>query len=253
MELRRIILGAKKWSTRDALKRDWNENESDLLASVLAKEVRLFGGNTFANVFREDGPPYDEIVRDVADKFKANCSKKDPIESVECAIIAKVLRKAWPKMSEDERQALIAGAKLSGKAWMSGTSVLALMAVWQAGGFASYQILVIVTNWVVRQATGVGLATSGLSLATNAALTRIAGFLHPLLMSLSALVTAIQIAGPSYKVTTPAVVYIAYLRTTQAMIRCSKCETWLGPKVPKFCPECGAKIPKAKNGDLRLS
>lgn len=89
-------------------------------------------------------------------------------------LIKRVLGLAWDKMNEAERRALVASYKLSGKAWMGGGAAAAFQAAFIAGGFQSYMILVIMVNAVVRQAIGVGLVTSSLTLATNAALTRTA-------------------------------------------------------------------------------
>ncbi len=38
-------------------------------ADQIAHEIRLFGGNSIPNFFRDEGPPYKEIVQDVAKKL----------------------------------------------------------------------------------------------------------------------------------------------------------------------------------------
>ena len=47
---------------------------------VIESELRRFGGNTIANVFRGEGPPYDEIVRDVANKLDVDFEDSDSVE-----------------------------------------------------------------------------------------------------------------------------------------------------------------------------
>ncbi len=37
----------------------------------IAHHIRLFGGNTILNPFRGEGPPYQEIVQDVAKKLES--------------------------------------------------------------------------------------------------------------------------------------------------------------------------------------
>lgn len=239
-QLRDVVLSADKLSTDDLIKGNYTDPAID--GPYLGREIRKFGGNTFANVFRDDGPPYKEVVEDVADKigatYRAGCS----VEDVEEEVIKRVLGTAWDKMNEAERQALIASCKLSGKAWMGGGSAAALQAAFVAGGFQSYMILVIVVNAVVRQAIGVGLVASGLTLATNAALTRAASIVvGPIGWAITSLITAIQIAGPSYKVTIPSVVFIAYLRRKQAAVHCRKCKAILLSST-NFCPECGEEL-----------
>lgn len=237
------MLEADKLSTDDLIKGDYTDPALD--GPYLGREIRKFGGNTFANIFRDDGPPYKEVVEDVADKINATYRKGCSVEELESAVIVKVLGDAWEKMSEAERQALIGACKLSGKAWMAGGSAAALQAAFLAGGFQSYMILVIVVNAVVRQAIGVGLVSSGLALATNATLTRAAAVVvGPIGWAVTALITAIQIAGPSYKVTIPSVVYIAFLRQKQAAVQCGSCEAVIR-LAQNFCPECGAELPKS--------
>lgn len=242
-QLRDIVLEADKLSTDDQIKRDYTNPAVD--GPMLGREICKFGGNTLANIGRGgEGPRWREVVEDAADKTKADYRKGAIAAEMESAIVGKLAGDLWAKMSEAERQALIAEVKLTGKAWMSGGSAGAFQAAFQAGGFASYKILVIIVNGIVRQLIGAGLVTTGLSLATNAALTRIAGIvMGPLGWIVTGLLTAIQIAGPSYKVTVPCVIYVHYLRRKQAMVTCSnsECDARFDPG-PKFCGECGAPV-----------
>ena len=230
-QLRDIILRADKWSTDDSIKSESIRNMGPrIYGSVLANEIRKFGGNSIANKVRDwvdddPGVTYDVIVKDVADKVNASYRADASDEEIEGAIIAKLIGDIWDKLSEAERNALISECNPSGKAWMVGGSKAAIQTAFLSGGFESYKLLVIVVNAVVRQAVGVGLMSSGLSLATNAALTRTASIvLGPIGLVFTSIITAIQIAGPSYKVTVPSVLYIAYLRRKQAMAQW----TWRG-------------------------
>ena len=72
----------------------------------------------------------------------------------------------------------------------------------------SYQITLIVVNAVAKLLIGRGLSVAG-----NAALTRVmAAFAGPIGWVLTGLWTAIDIAGPAYRVTIPAVIQVAALR-----------------------------------------
>ena len=250
-QLRDIILSADKWSTDDSIQLDWS-NSPKVYGLLLANEICKFGGNSIANFARglldefDDGAPdYDVVVKDVADKLNAKYRADSSVEEIEDAIIVKVLGDAWDKMSEAERDALISECNPSGKAWMIGGSEAVIRAAFKAGGFQSYQFLVVVVNAVVKQAVGVGLMSSGLSLATNAALTRTAAILiGPIGWVFTGITTAIQIAGPSYKVTVPSVLYIAFLRRKQAAVQCSECDAiFMDAGNIKFCSECGAELP----------
>lgn len=205
---------------------------------LLAKEVRDFGGNTFANVFRGfEGPAYHEVVCDVAKSIKAPFSKDQDIATVEASILATILAKAFEKMTEDEKRVILEGIGKSNKSWMGGTSAMAFQALFRAGGFASYQIMLIVVNGVVRSAV-----SRGLSVAANAALTRAMSVaVGPIGWAVTALWTLIQVAGPSYKVTIPSVVYVAMLRAGQKAVECGNCGAVLNESF-QFCSECGNPI-----------
>ena len=87
-------------------------------------------------------------------------------------------------------------------------AIATLMAAWKSGGFKSYMLLVSVVNAVMKFLIG-----RGLSFAANATLTRIASIMTgPVGWALTALWTIVDIAGPAYRVTIPAVIQIAYIR-----------------------------------------
>ena len=70
-------------------------------------------------------------------------------------------------------------------------------------------------------------------------------FAGPLGLILTASWTIIDVAGPAYRVTIPATIYIASLRQAKLFEvthnKCPKCET-LNEQGAKFCQECGASI-----------
>ena len=206
-------------------------------ADLIAKEVRDFGGNTFVNVFRGEGPDYREIVCDVAKQLKAPFERHQEIETIEAAILGTILVKALEKMTEEEKQEVLGIVRKSNKNWTGGVSVLVLQNVFRAGGFASYQLMLIVVNAVVK-----GILGRGLSLAVNTALTRtMAIAVGPIGWAVSGLIAAIQFAGPSYKVTIPCVAYIAMLRQMQNVMKCEQCGTLQNENF-KHCSQCGARL-----------
>jgi len=72
----------------------------------------------------------------------------------------------------------------------------------------SYKIAVIVANTIANIILG-----RGLSLAANATLTRtISIFAGPIGWLITGALTAVDIAGPAYRVTIPAVIQVAFLR-----------------------------------------
>ncbi len=229
----------EKWSeelsTHDAYKEHHPDHSQ--YADLIAKEIRDYGGNSFANLFRGEGPSYKELVCDVASRLKAPFSGNQDIAEIENSILATVLETAWDKMTEEEKRPVLDVVKQPNKSWAGGASALAFQAIFRAGGFASYQLTLIVVNAVVK-----GLIGRGLSLAANAAMMRVASVVTgPVGLALTSLWTVVQLAGPSYKVTIPAVVYVAMLRAGQTSVQCSGCEAVLAAGF-KFCPECGTAI-----------
>ena len=76
------------------------------------------------------------------------------------------------------------------------------------GGFKSYQLTVIIVNAILKVLIGRGLSVAG-----NAVLTRTLSILTgPIGLAITGLWTAIDIAGPAYRITIPAVIQVAALR-----------------------------------------
>ncbi len=225
-------------SVQDAYKKHYPDHQS--YADLIAKELRDFGGNSIANVFRGEGPPYREIVCDVAKAIKAPFNRDSDVGRIEAAILATILSKAFEKMSDEEREALLQQVGRSNRSALAGGSAAAFLAIFNAGGFASYKLMLIVVNAVVKGAIG-----RGLPLVANAALTRAMGIATgPVGWALTTLITLIQIAGPSYKVTIPSVAYVAMLRmiqATQDQLECTECGTPVDGGFG-FCPSCGREI-----------
>lgn len=75
-------------------------------------------------------------------------------------------------------------------------------------GFAMYKIALIIANTIAKMLLG-----RGLSLAVNASLVRTIGaFAGPIGWVITGLWTLVDVAGPAYRVTIPAVIQVAFLR-----------------------------------------
>ena len=230
-------------SIQDAYKRHYPDHQK--YADLIAKEIRDFGGNSLANVVRGEGPAYHDIVCDVAKAIKAPFNKALPIDEIEASILATILSKAFEKMSEDEKMAVLDQVGKPNRSALAGGSIMVFQAIFKAGGFASYQLMLIVVNGVVRKVIELGLLKQGLPLVANAALSRVMNVATgPVGWALTSLLTLHQIAGPSYRVTIPSVVYIAMLRKSQSVVRCHGCDAVVDDTFA-FCPECGAEVSKS--------
>ena len=82
----------------------------------------------------------------------------------------------------------------------------AFQVVFQAGGFKSYQLTLIVVNAVMKALMGRGLA-----FAANATLARSMAILTgPIGWAITAAWTVIDVGGAAYRVTIPAVIQVAF-------------------------------------------
>lgn len=227
---------SEELTTHDAYKK--NHPDHTKYTDLIAKEIRDMGGNSFANIFRGSGPDYHEIVCDVADKIKAPYNKNKSITDIEDAILETILEKAISSMSESEREDLL--KEMGGKASLSkgGIATTTFITIFRAGGFYSYQLTLIIANQIARIVLG-----RGLMLATNAGIARTASILTgPIGWAITGVWTAIDIAGPAYKVTIPCVVHIAMLRKKLTSLNCIGCNATLPDTTMKFCPNCGQSI-----------
>lgn len=172
--------------------------------STIEKEFLDFGSHTFWT-----NKTYKEIVCDVAKKLNVNFNKEQKTSLIEERILEKVLIDTWDKMSEAEKQELANIAKDKyGNIDIKAEGTATLLAAFRAGGFYSYQLTLIIINTISKMVLG-----RGLSLATNAGIARALGILSgPLGMTLTALWTIIDLAGPAYRVTIPCVILIAGFR-----------------------------------------
>ncbi|MBW8067802.1 MAG: hypothetical protein GJU73_10210, partial [Ferrovum sp.] len=183
------------------------------------------------------GVSYDEIVRDVASKVGAKVTSTASCEDMENAIIAKIIEKAWDKMSPEDRKEMTEFMHIPAK---GPVTLAAVLAAAELGGFATFQLVASVANALAKQIIGRGLA-----FGANAGLMQGLGVLvGPVGWAVTALWLAADLAGPAYRVTVPCVIQIAYLRQTIAIKNFKICPQGHPQKDPnaKFCSTCGAPI-----------
>ena len=174
----------------------------------LVSEFRLFGGNSLVNIFRGEGPEYSEILRNVAKRNKVSFNDKATDEQLEQYLLQKLFNDSLTGASNEELKNMMKELGYPTTNFSRQAAIATLMAAWKSGGFKSYMLLVSVVNAVMKFLIG-----RGLSFAANATLTRIASIMTgPVGWALTALWTIVDIAGPAYRVTIPAVIQIAYIR-----------------------------------------
>ncbi|AKE08965.1 DUF3944 domain-containing protein [Serratia liquefaciens] len=177
----------------------------------IAAEIQCFGGNTVATMFRGGkGVEYREVLTDVCDKMKVNYNSKSSIENIEQCLMLKVLNDAFEKMSAEELKDF---AREIGVKNLDGLTAKGLVSAFQiifkAGGFKSYKLTLIIANAILKALIGRGLSFGG-----NILLTRSMAILTgPIGWALTALWTLIDAGGAAYRVTIPAVIQVAALRS----------------------------------------
>ena len=177
---------------------------------VIAGELQEFGGNSFANLFRRNGVKYDEVLSDVLDKIKVSYNKSSHIINKEDALIEKIFSDMLEDMPEEKKMELVKDMDLKVTGFGNQAIMAAVQAGIRAGGFLSYQITVIVANYIARLLLG-----RGLTLATNTALTKgLSLFIGPIGWAVTGVWTAFDIIGPAMRVTLTACVIVAFLRKT---------------------------------------
>ncbi|MFR8803402.1 MAG: DUF3944 domain-containing protein [Anaerovoracaceae bacterium] len=178
------------------------------LAPEMVDEFRRFGGNTFANIVRGEGPEYSEILRDVAKRQKVKIKSGDSDEVIERHLLEKMFDNISKTMTDEQLKEMMDQMGIHLKYYSREAAVAALQLAIREGGFACYKWLVVVANALAKFLTG-----RGLTIAANAALTKwLSVFAGPIGWAVTALWTVIDIAGPAYRVTIPAVIQIAYMR-----------------------------------------
>ncbi len=127
-------------------------------------------------------------------------------------MLAKLLKDSLEQMSKKDLEELRHELGMTNINKMIGENkqilIASVLTLFKMGGFKSYQLAVIVANAVAKTILG-----RGLSLAGNQVLTRTLSFLTgPVGWIITGVWTAIDIAGPAYRVTIPACIVVATLR-----------------------------------------
>lgn len=217
-------------------------------ADLIAKDLREFGGNTVATFFRGAGPDWRTVVRDVAGCLRVDPGPKAETAAIADAVLESVVAKRLGEMSDEDKQALLRALGRAGGDRLGGAELTAAaVALFREGGARSYALA---AGAVTGLAACVGLMPR---LALGAGAGRLVSLIAgPVGVGLTGLWAGFELAGPAYRVTVPAVAYLALLRRKYALppeppLRfCGGCGTAL-PAGAKFCPECGQGVGAEKS------
>lgn len=176
----------------------------------IAAEIQLFGGNSLMSLLKGGyGVEYKEILCDVCDRLDVNYNKFSSIERIEDSLQMKILQDALERMSPNEIKTLGTELGLDNISKLNSQTFTAIFqAIFTMGGFKSYQLTLKLVNLIWR-----AIAGKGLTFAANHTLTKTMSVLTgPIGLAITAIWTMVDIAGPAYRVTIPAVLQVAYLR-----------------------------------------
>ena len=184
--------------------------------NFIAAELQRFGGDTVVSIFRGGhGVIYWEILKDACGHLKVKIRDGEELSVVEGRVLIKVLESSLEKMTEEQRAEFVksaAGVFADGKFNPASATPAAILAAMQAsiamGGFAAFQVAAIAANAVSNFVLG-----RGLSFVANAGLMRFLGLIGgPIGIAISGILAVPMVSGPAFRVTVPAVIYVAYLR-----------------------------------------
>lgn len=177
---------------------------------LIAAEIQRFGANSFATALRGGkGVKYKKVLMDVCDKMKVNYNPDASVEKIENHMLMKVLIDEIENMSPEELKELSQSTGVTNIVNITPEVMLAVFqAIFHAGGYKSYHLSLILVNAFMNTLLG-----RSLSFPANLALTRtLAVLTGPIGWGMTGLWTTIDVAGPAYRVTIPAVIQIAVLR-----------------------------------------
>lgn len=187
----------------------FNHPHHRVYVNDIAAELQKFGANTLASKFRSGrGVLYEEIVRDVAKRLRVR--REGNTAEVEKRIVRKLAEKYWEGATPEQRTALLRQVGVRDLMLVTRPALpAAVISAIHLSGFAAYQLTVVIANAVAHVLLG-----HGLSLAVNAGLTKgVSVFAGPPGWCLVGFLTAQSIASEAYRVTIPAVVQVAMIRS----------------------------------------
>lgn len=242
-----IIVGKEfneRWTerlTKHSLYKQHFPNHREYV-EVIIDEIQRFGGNTIVNVFRRKGVAYREILCNICERMQIECSTRGvPTEDVEKHFLVGVLLKCLPNMSVVELEEIMQhlGLQLdcSKEEWeLSCNLEKVLLQSFKEDQFAYKiaQYMVIQQNKYIQEKVEEVIYRKDLQdkllgneEVSNKSSEQFLGFLRggikKLVMgdeayadgtkaAVAAATTMVLAPTPAYRVTIPAVFYIAFLR-----------------------------------------
>ncbi|GAA8931993.1 hypothetical protein SLK237_04060 [Helicobacter pylori] len=127
----------------------------------IAEELQCYGGNTFANFFRNEGVLYKEILHDVCDRLKVSYNEESNTSLIEQNMLAKLLKDSLEQMSKKDLKELRHELGTTSIDKMIGENkqvlIASVLTLFKAGGSHSYALAIAVADAMVRKTLRHGL------------------------------------------------------------------------------------------------
>lgn len=192
--------------------RSYHRNYPDNIKKILPAlihEFRLFGGNSLLNFFRDEGPEYSEILRDVVCRCNVLVNNAIPSdEFVEQSFLNQLLKKTLDDCSNRELKQIMRELNLTICQFKREQAILILKSEWERRSDQGFLLMASVVSNILSQLTN--QVTKPMTGLTQLQLASI--ILGPATWLISLLACVLGTAGPAYSVTIPAVILIAYIR-----------------------------------------
>lgn len=175
---------------------------------LIAAELQRYGANTLISLVRlGQGVTYREILGDVCDKLNVNYNAKSSTETIELALLMKVLEKSLDQMTPDALAAFSRSMQLDVTNPTPQLIIMAVQAAIRTSSLAALELATVLSASVITSLGGI--ATWGTVMVASRTLSVIAG---PVAIALSSAWMISDITGPAYRVTIPACIIVAWLR-----------------------------------------
>ncbi|WRF60747.1 DUF3944 domain-containing protein [Helicobacter pylori] len=121
----------------------------------IAEELQCYGGNTFANFFRNEGVLYKEILCDVCDHLKVNYHEKSETSLIEQNMLAKLLKDSLERMSKKDLEELRHELGMTNIDKMISENkqilIASVLTLFKASGSHSYALAITVADAMVKK------------------------------------------------------------------------------------------------------
>lgn len=192
----------------------------------IAGELQHYGGNTIANVLRQHGIEYEEILDDVMEKL--NLDTGSSVEETENILLEHVFEQMVKDMSIEQKMKLAKELGLKELNLGKASVAVIVQGIIKIGGSGLTKLALMIAGYISKIAVGkIAMAGAGKAIGV---------LTGPIGWGITGVWTLFDIASPAMRVTIPASVMVSCLRKIVKEREKNKDYIFLN------CPDCGAKL-----------